>query len=614
MLEIVRNLVSSIFGKILLGIMVLSFALWGVGDILNSGNSQLAAKIGKEKISLDEFYNRFQITVRDYNQNTQSNISLKEAYEMQLHNILLNELIYSKMVTDYAKNKNIFLNNDSLKIIITSLPQFQSNDGKFSELKYKNFIINNFDNEETFLREIEKTVFQGIIFENFSINNFLNDAIIKLLYKFEGEKRNISYFILEDNKITIDYNDTSLNSFYEKNKNNYIVSEKTIIDYLEINIEDFKQIFNIDEQKLKEYYEANINQYVEPESRDIEFVRFNNIDNAREFYLNLKDNDQKNYERYIKDSNINVSSISKFTGNTFSDDINKKIFALEIEEISEPLQYEDIGYYIFKIKKINAEKITNFDEVRNEIKEYLALEDAFIDFDSSINAVDDMLLNDFNIDEINNIEKNTTLFKSKNFNEFLKLIDLKKYNPMEEYPIGYTSEVIISDSKAYVFTIKDKISSYIPSLEEIKGIVTKDYTKQTTKNKLDTAIDEILIELQFKDFSFFEKYANKRGSKVKSKENISRINKDFGGNTIIDIFGVNQSNVIKVELQNGEVGVGIVTKVISPDEQISENLYNSIKNNTIDNFNTSLENIIGNEIIENSSYKIYNQNIEKLFM
>ena len=45
MLDIVRNLVSSIFGKILLGLMVLSFALWGVGDILSSGNSKLAAKV-----------------------------------------------------------------------------------------------------------------------------------------------------------------------------------------------------------------------------------------------------------------------------------------------------------------------------------------------------------------------------------------------------------------------------------------------------------------------------------------------------------------------------------------------------------------------------------------
>ena len=114
MLDIVRNLVSSIFGKILLGIMVLSFALWGVGDILTSGNSQLAAKVGNEKITLDEFYNEFQKTVSLYNQQTNSSINLKEAKDLQLHNILLNDLIYSRMVKDYANKQNIFVNDTSL--------------------------------------------------------------------------------------------------------------------------------------------------------------------------------------------------------------------------------------------------------------------------------------------------------------------------------------------------------------------------------------------------------------------------------------------------------------------------------------------------------------------
>ena len=63
MLDIVRNLVSSLFGKILLGLMILSFALWGMGDILSSGNSRLAAKIGSQKITLEEFYNKFQKSI-----------------------------------------------------------------------------------------------------------------------------------------------------------------------------------------------------------------------------------------------------------------------------------------------------------------------------------------------------------------------------------------------------------------------------------------------------------------------------------------------------------------------------------------------------------------------
>ena len=68
MLDIIRNLVSSIFGKILLALMVLSFALWGVGDVLTSGNTQLAAKVGNHKITLNEFYNNFQRSISEFNQ------------------------------------------------------------------------------------------------------------------------------------------------------------------------------------------------------------------------------------------------------------------------------------------------------------------------------------------------------------------------------------------------------------------------------------------------------------------------------------------------------------------------------------------------------------------
>ena len=199
MLDIIRNLVSSIFGKILLAIMVLSFALWGVGDILSSGNSQLAAKVGNEKITLDEFYREFQDVVKNYNQNTGSNLSIKEAYDIKLHNILLQDLVYSKMINDYSNKKQIYLSDDSLKLIITELPEFQNNNKSFSSIKYKTFIFNNFVNEEVFLNEIENNIFQGLIFENFNVSNFMNDTIIDTLYNYEGEKRSIAYFLLNAN-------------------------------------------------------------------------------------------------------------------------------------------------------------------------------------------------------------------------------------------------------------------------------------------------------------------------------------------------------------------------------------------------------------------------------
>ena len=51
-----------------------------------------------------------------------------------------------------------------------------------------------------------------------------------------------------------------------------------------------------------------------------------------------------------------------------------------------------------------------------------------------------------------------------------------------------------------------------------------------------------------------------------------------------------------------------------PGNQISDDFYNSVKINIINNFNSSLVDIMASEIIQNSSYEIYDQNIDKLFM
>ena len=73
----------------------------------------------------------------------------------------------------------MLLNDDALKKIIVDLPQFQNNDGNFSKNKYKNYIFNNFENEEEFLK-IENTIYQGLLLEIYDVNNFMMKRLLIL--------------------------------------------------------------------------------------------------------------------------------------------------------------------------------------------------------------------------------------------------------------------------------------------------------------------------------------------------------------------------------------------------------------------------------------------------
>ena len=614
MLDIIRNLVSSIFGKILLAIMVLSFALWGVGDILSSGNSQLAAKVGNEKISLDEFYIKFQQTVRDYNQNTNSNLSLKEAYELKLHNLLLQDLIYSKMVNDYAKKRGIYLNEESLKSVISNLDEFKDSNEIFSNIKYKNFILNNFQSEEAFLSEIENSIFQGIIFESFNADNYINDAIINKLYDYEGEKRTISYFLLNKNEVKIDTNNNLINDYYLDNKSNYLIPEKTIIDFIEVNINDFKRKENINTVEAQDYYNNNIDQYTEEESRNIQFIRFSNESEAYDFYDAVVDKNINDFNEYIKINDFKLSNIDKFTGGTFSKNISEFIFKLDVNTLSEPISYDDLGFYLFKVNEVNDEKVIDFETVKNEIIEYLALEAAYQEFDDAINILDELLINDYTFDEIVENSVNIKVSENVDFEQFVLKLGEENSFLDENTPVGFISEIIIKENIAYIYTVKEKQKSYVPDLEKIREKVIIDYVAEQKDKNLDKLSDDILNSIKIQKEDSFSEYVLNNDYNLLKLEKINRTNSDFQNETVFNAFNNKLNQPFKILTSDGEIGIGVVTEIIMPRNQISDDFYNSVKININNNFNSSLVDIMASEIIQNSSYEIYDQNIDKLFM
>ena len=156
MLDVIRNLVKSIAGKILLLIMVASFAVWGMGDLLTSGDSGLVAKVGNQKITVNEFYTQFRKKLSEFNQSLDKPLTELEAHNQQITYLVLNEMVYGKLVQEFANNNSLFLSDEILKKAIISIPQFQDENGKFNKILFDNAILNNFNNEEQFTNEISK--------------------------------------------------------------------------------------------------------------------------------------------------------------------------------------------------------------------------------------------------------------------------------------------------------------------------------------------------------------------------------------------------------------------------------------------------------------------------
>ena len=148
MLSSIGKFSKSLSIKVLVGIIILPFIFWGMGDIFRGGNQNIIATIDSEKISTQEFFNYL----------NRLNLTEKEKKELNKTGLLeriLSEYIGKKIVDLEIKYFGITLSDSSLKDIIINDKTFFK-DEKFSRTEYEKFLLKNGLNAPGFEQNISE--------------------------------------------------------------------------------------------------------------------------------------------------------------------------------------------------------------------------------------------------------------------------------------------------------------------------------------------------------------------------------------------------------------------------------------------------------------------------
>ena len=509
------------------------------------------------------------------------------------------------------------------KDAIKNLPQFIGSDGQFSEQLYRSSIRRNFSSEEEFLNELTFVYVNSLLFENFKSGDATNTKIIDLLYEYEGEERNIDYFIFNKNNININISDDELNEYYDLNKSKYFTEEVRTIEYIEFNLEDFKKLSSANNEDAFLYYNENKDLFFEEEKRSIKLARFENQEDAKNFFQIWSNNDTEKTKKYNENNDITLNTIEDLTKDSFEENVIKEIFNLEKNSISNPIKIADAGFYVVKVIEILPETQKTYEEVKQNILDELSYNEAYNLYDQALNFADELLLTGYDLKDIalemdleSVQDRAGEVVKKSELNEFLdnqKNKDL--FSDAYTNIANYISDIIIDNETAFIFKILNVNEPYIQKLDDIEDQVIidlKDYKKQKI---LDENANQFLIENQFKSYDQFKNYIDSNKLELLYLKNIKRslTNSNFENSTIEEIFTSNKGNVIKFKDLNDNIGIIYLKEIISPKDKISNEYYNQVLNNIKLNYDLSIESIFGDRIIEDSNYEIYIQNINNLF-
>ena len=322
----IAKLSKSFFVKLLVGIIILPFVFWGMGDVFRGGNQNVIATIESEKISTQEFINY----IRRLNLNEDQ---VKNLPKTDLVEKILSEYIGRKVMALEIKKNGVVVNDNALRNIIKNDKLFFK-DGKFSRTEYEKFLIKSGITapqfESNIVEQEKRRQFLGSLAGGIVIPEILvSQEFIK-----ENQIKTIQYINLKKYHSQKKPSSKDIEELYERNKNKFFIEFKSI-QYAEIEPENIKG--------KKEYNEGFFKQLDVIENKIL---------------------DGQSFDITAKNNNLNVIKINKINSkkedqnknkvNNLTDTLFNKIYNIKSTVTPEIITLEN-KYYLAEIK--NIEKI-----------------------------------------------------------------------------------------------------------------------------------------------------------------------------------------------------------------------------------------------------------------
>lgn len=391
MLNLLRQSATGWLAAVLIGLLALSFAIWGVSDFFRGFGTNTVAVVGDEEVSVVQFQREMNQQMRAIQMQTGQNLTPQQAYQLGLASEVVGRLVTTAALDNEAVKLNLGVSDEVLVGELASDQNFQNASGQFDRFRFEqNLRILNMSETE-FVRTYRKQILREQLIDSL-INGFsVPDAAVQPQYRFVTQKRGIAYIRLTPDSVDAPAvpGDNVLQTYLEDNQARYRSPDYRTFDVLEVTPEALAAAAGITDADARAAYNENPERYLTPERRRIEQIILPDdasvaaaqtlIDEGRSFddVLALREMTKEEADLGLLDQ----SAISEAV-------VRDAAFALESGEMSDLLDGR-FGKILLRVTEIEAPEAQNFENVRDEIIDELALESAANDLLDIYDRVED---------------------------------------------------------------------------------------------------------------------------------------------------------------------------------------------------------------------------------
>ncbi len=378
MLRGIHKASSTWLGKavmaVIMGGLIISFAIWGIGDIFRGFGRNEVAKIGDTEISVEQFRQYYSDKLQQLSQRLRRPISSDQARALGIDRQLIGQLVAETALDQQAKQLRLGLADKDIAERITTDPNFRGPDGKFSRSRFEEIIRQSGFNEIRFVAEQRNVMLRRQIAQTVSGELKVPTATLQAIDQYQNEKRAVDYVALTPTQAGDIAAPTPevLGKYFDARKVLFRAPEYRKISMLSLAPADVAKPDAVSDTDAKAYYDAHKGNFGTPERRQLRQIVFPKPEDASAAHdkvvkgLSFADLAK---ERGMKDSDTDVGIVSK--SDIIDPAVAEAAFKLNSGEVSGPVR-GTFGTVLLQVGKIEAGTQKTFENVTSQIKRDIA--------------------------------------------------------------------------------------------------------------------------------------------------------------------------------------------------------------------------------------------------
>jgi peptidyl-prolyl cis-trans isomerase D len=393
-LEAIRKHAKGWLAKVILGLIAITFALFGIDSYMSGDKSGgKIAEVGDVGISREELTREIQAQTDRMREALGPAFDSSVTETADFRKQVLDSLIERKALLQDAQKLKFLAPDAYIASVLAQIPAFQQ-DGKFSQQRYEAVLRQNGRTPAQFENELRQAFMLEAITSPVSLAAFPSDTSLRQIAHLVAQRREIAWTDIPASAVAsqIKVTPADVEREYAGNKVEFTEPEQVRAEYLVLDIAAVAAGIVVSEQAVADYYAANPAQFGQPEQRSASHIliaadkkadaatRAQAKAKATELYQTLKKNPGRFAELARTESQDPGSaaqdgSLGSFGRGMMVKPFEDAVFSMKPNEIRGPVE-SDFGYHIIRLDGVQAAQTAPLSTVRAAVVEELRKQQA----------------------------------------------------------------------------------------------------------------------------------------------------------------------------------------------------------------------------------------------